>query len=100
MDEGAKLSIYDPQVTLNQMFKDLKSYDKKITKAKTIDESISKSDAVIILTEWKIFKSLDWQNLYNSMRKPAWVFDTRGIVEFNSIKDCEINYWRIGLSKN
>ena len=80
---------------------DLKTTENSnILKAKTIDESIINADAVVILTEWEIFKNLDWVNLFNSMRKPAWLFDTRGIIEFNSLKDCKINYWRIGLSNN
>ena len=101
LEEGAKLSIYDPKVNLDQILSDLKTTENSnILKAKTIDESIINADAVVILTEWEIFKKLDWVNLYNSMRKPAWLFDTRGIIEFNSLKDCKINYWRIGLSNN
>ena len=101
LEEGARLSIYDPKVNLNQIFKDLNTYkNNNVEKAKTIDESISNADAVVILTEWKIFKTLDWENLYNSMRKPAWLFDTRGIIEFDSLKKSKIKYWRVGFSNN
>lgn len=30
-----------------------------------------------VLTEWDEFKTLDWQRIFNSMVKPAFVFDGR-----------------------
>jgi len=30
------------------------------------------------------------------MRKPAWVFDTRSIIDANSIKQNNFQFWRVG----
>jgi len=30
------------------------------------------------------------------MRKPAWIFDARSIVDANLIKKANLNFWRIG----
>lgn len=35
----------------------------------------------MIATEWEEFKSLNWLALYQSMRKPAFLFDGRNIVD-------------------
>ena len=39
-----------------------------------------------MLTEWEIYKYLDWENIYKLVRKPAWVFDTRHFLETENKK--------------
>jgi len=41
---------------------------------------------VIIATEWKEFKTIDWQSVYNGMNKPAFVFDGRLLVDVDALK--------------
>ena len=53
-------------------------------------------DAVIILTEWEIYKEIDWKSIANKMRKPGWVFDARSITEKESIREAGLNVWRLG----
>ena len=36
--------------------------------------------AVLILTEWKEFRKLNWKEIVKKMVPPAWVFDSRSIV--------------------
>ena len=38
------------------------------------------ADAIVIATEWKEYKFLDWEKISNLMRKPSWVFDARSIL--------------------
>jgi UDPglucose 6-dehydrogenase len=35
----------------------------------------------VIATEWKEFKEIDWAEVYKHMKKPAFVFDGRLIVD-------------------
>ena len=53
-------------------------------------------DAIVILTEWEIYKRIQWANVEKVIRKPSWVFDSRSIINPNEIKNIDINYWRIG----
>ena len=39
------------------------------------------SDAIIISTEWDEFKSFDWNHIYDLMKKPAWIFDGRNLLD-------------------
>ena len=39
------------------------------------------SHALAIMTEWDEFKTLDYATIYNSMTKPAFVFDGRDILD-------------------
>lgn len=36
---------------------------------------------VAVLTEWDEFKQYDWKKIYDSMVKPAFVFDGRNILD-------------------
>ena len=41
---------------------------------------------MVIATEWKEFKILDWQTIYDGMNKPAFVFDGRLLVNVDALK--------------
>ena len=51
------------------------------TYSKSIESSIKDSHAIIILTDWSEFKNLEWDLLFKKMQRPAWIFDTRYIVD-------------------
>ena len=41
----------------------------------------------MIATEWKEFKEIDWQSVYDQMSKPAFVFDGRMILDAAKLKE-------------
>ena len=41
--------------------------------------------AVVVCTEWDQFLTLDWQRIYSSMAKPAFVFDGRKILDHDQL---------------
>jgi len=94
LDENANISIYDPQVPSSQMQNDLQyecglpleKIEKKITYAQDAYTASKDADAVVILTEWDEFKSLDYQSIYQSMRKPAFIFDGRLILDGQKLR--------------
>ena len=103
--EGAHLNIYDPKVSFNQIEKDLSDfleYKNKGDKTSTwncfnnIYDSINGSDAIVIATEWTEFANLDWTKVYDLMRKPGWVFDTRVILDKKEIIETGLNFWCVG----
>ena len=57
-----------------------------------------KADAIVITTEWPEFQNIDWENIANLMSKPAWVFDTRGIINRENLSSYNINFWEVGTS--
>ena len=54
------------------------------------------SHAVIILTEWKEFEDIEWANFIIDMKKPAWIFDTRSVIDVKKAKDAGFYVWQIG----
>ncbi len=109
IEEGAYLLIHDPQVGYKQIEKDLnlrpvnknKNYSEKNNEGywETIDyleTNFNSADAVLILTEWEEYKKINWKNVAKVMRKPAWLFDARSIIDPDKVLDSGLNFWRIG----
>lgn len=44
-------------------------------------QAMDDAHAVAILTEWDEFKTYDWQKVYEGMKKPAFLFDGRNVVD-------------------
>ena len=56
------------------------------------------SHAIAILTEWDIYKNLDYKRIYDSMEKPASIFDGRNLVDHQMLYDLGYNVFAIGKS--
>ena len=109
IENGAKLLIHDPQVSAEQIeisigidrASDLDNLDEGgwiyINK---LNQIIYQVDAVLVLTEWEEYKDINWRRFADLMRKPAWVFDTRNIVNKSKVISAKINYWGLGDGNN
>lgn len=104
MDETAKIEVYDPKVTQQQMLADM-DYLATRDPQKNSELLCSKDDpylvckdahAIAILTEWDEFKDYDWQRIYNNMKKPAFLFDGRNILDRQKLKEIGFVVYQIG----
>ena len=104
INEGACLSIYDPKVDPSQIEKDLNlkvinSKDARSTGTwnfhNSIYEAVKNADGIVILTEWEEFKSIDWSIVSGFTRRPAWIFDTRNIIDIEKAKIENFKIWKI-----
>ena len=113
LNEGANLLIYDPKVTASQIENDLmtspiKSLDNENNSlneksgnwehSKSINnlEIFVNAYAVLILTEWQEFRKLNWKAIAKKMIPPAWVFDSRSIINTDEVKQAGLSLWRLG----
>jgi UDPglucose 6-dehydrogenase len=70
-DRGAKVCAFDPKVkTL---------VNEKIIIAKDLDECISDSEIIVLLTEWPEFKDINPETISNKLKNKV-IFDTRNIL--------------------
>lgn len=113
--EKAKLSIYDPQVTAEQIHKDLKDVlrngDSELSdaSARLIAENVEIVDsieaasrdahAIAVLTEWDEFADVDFASIYQSMQKPAFVFDGRNVLKSLPLQEYGFVYQGIGFRR-
>jgi UDPglucose 6-dehydrogenase len=54
--------------------------------------------AIAVLTEWSHFAELDYEAIYDSMVKPAFVFDGRNILDHKRLYAIGFNVYAIGKS--
>lgn len=80
LNAGAKLQIYDPMVTDDQIREDLLAVgidtkDNNVKVLHFIYDAINRVDAIAILTEWEEFKKVDWN------RRNEMIFDGRNMLK-------------------
>ena len=100
LEENANVIIFDPKVSEAQIRKDLDVADDndKITIAKDPYEAAKEADAILVLTEWDMFKTLDFSKIYKNMRKPAFIYDGRNILDIEALRQIGFDAQSIGRS--
>ena len=59
---------------------------KQVTICSSALEACKDAEGVVIATEWKEFRDIDWELVYKSMNKPAFVFDGRLLVDAEKLR--------------
>ncbi len=95
LEEKAIISIVDPKALENAK-KDLKDVKGTVLYVEDPYEAVKDADAIAVLTEWEIFKKLDYEKIYELMRKPAFIFDGRNILDHNNLFRIGFNVYPIG----
>jgi len=112
LDEKASVHIYDPKVSEEAMFEEL-NYTCDVNE-KTMSDlkkniHITNKDvyavakdahAIAIVTEWDEFKTLDYYKIYDSMVKPAFLFDGRNILDHAALRKIGFEVHAIGKVYN
>lgn len=52
--------------------------------------------AIAVVTEWSSFRELDYQRIFNSMNKPAFLFDGRNILDHRELQRIGFNVFPLG----
>ena len=96
--EGAKVYVYDPQVTEEQIRFDVSDgkTDPNLIVVKSAVEACQGAHAVAVLTEWDEFKDLDFKKIHDGMLKPAFLFDGRNILPHAKLKEIGFRLFAIG----
>ena len=94
-DEHVRLAITDPKALENAK-KDLADVEGDIQYIADEYEAAKDADAILLMTDWKHYPTLDWQRLYNVMRKPALVFDTRNCLDHAALRKIGFTVLAVG----
>jgi UDPglucose 6-dehydrogenase len=104
INEHAQIAVYDPKVSRKKVLADLdylesRTAEKNTNAISSFDspyEACKNAHAIAVLTEWDEFAHYDWQQLYDGMQKPAFVFDGRNILDGEALKAIGFVYQGIG----
>ncbi len=107
LSEQAQLFVHDPQVESPQIQNDLNYLETRSTEANSNGitvvsdpyEACKDAHAIAILTEWDAFKDYDWDEIYATMKKPAFIFDGRNLLDGAKMKEIGFVFQSIGTGK-
>ncbi|MBA4320350.1 MAG: nucleotide sugar dehydrogenase [Flavobacterium sp.] len=99
IEDGAEIHVYDPKVSEAKIIADMRylwelngltdqriaSKTKQIFVYQSPMEALDQAHAIAVLTEWDEFKTYDWNAIYSTMYKPAFVFDGRNILDVEKL---------------
>jgi UDPglucose 6-dehydrogenase len=93
---GAKVRAYDPVA----MPECLRIYGERpdLTLCKSSHETLAGADALAIVTEWREFRSPDFEHIKGALRTPV-IFDGRNIYDPEQMAQAGFSYYAIGRGK-
>jgi UDPglucose 6-dehydrogenase len=98
---GARVKAYDP-VAIDEAKRvfalDLRDVPQQHARLEFVDEEMQAAhgaDALVILTEWKVFKSPDFDALKRMLKAPL-IFDGRNLYEPDVLLELGVEYHAIG----
>ena len=91
LNKEASIVVFDPEAMPNVQ----KKYGDKITYAKSMYEATKDADALIISTEWSIFRTPDFKKLRDNLNKPV-IFDGRNLYDVEEMAKEGFYYSSIG----
>lgn len=94
---GAKIKAYDPKArheAENHYLKDNKS----ITYCDNKYDALNDADAMILVTEWKEFRSPDFEEIGNRLKRKT-IFDGRNQYDRDTMIQLGFDYFQIGVQQ-
>lgn len=98
IEERAQLVITDPKALKNAKI-DLKDQEGKVAFEEDPYKAAEGAHAIAIVTGWDEFKKLDYKKIYDSMEKPAFIFDGCNILDVNEMYEIGFNVIPLGRGK-
>ncbi|GAT34756.1 UDP-glucose 6-dehydrogenase [Terrimicrobium sacchariphilum] len=100
--EQAEVAVYDPQVTEKGIRDDLVYAgvpESQLARLSVVDDpyaALDQAHALAVLTEWDEFKSFDYDRIFTGMKKPAFAFDGRNILDRAKLREIGFEVHAIG----
>ncbi len=91
LEAGANVKAFDPEAMENVERK----YGDKVTFCESMYEATEGADALLICTEWSIFRTPDFQKLKAQLSEPV-IFDGRNLYTTEELKEQGFHYLSIG----
>jgi UDPglucose 6-dehydrogenase len=95
IEERAHVVITDPKALDNAKI-DLKDVIDRVEFTEDPYQAAHHAHAIAVITEWDLYKELDYQKIFHNMEKPAFIFDGRNILNHQHLYDIGFNVYPIG----
>ncbi len=91
LSKGANINVFDPEAMANVKRK----FGNTITYNQNMYDTINAADALIICTEWSIFRTPDFKKLKDGLKQPV-IFDGRNLFDIEDMQGEGFYYSSIG----
>ncbi|GAA4401265.1 UDP-glucose/GDP-mannose dehydrogenase family protein [Nibrella viscosa] len=91
LEEGAKVTVYDPEAMDNVR----NIFGNSIHYAHTQYAALDDADALLIMTEWPLFRTPDFDKM-NLLLKNKLIFDGRNVYELDQMRETGYTYYSVG----
>jgi UDPglucose 6-dehydrogenase len=95
LEEHAEVIVTDPQALENAR-EDLADAERAVAFVEDPYEAVRDCHAIAVMTEWNLYRELDYKRIYDLMVKPAFVFDGRNILDHKALYEIGFNVYPIG----
>lgn len=95
IEERANVVITDPEALENAAH-DLGNCGSSVEYVKDPYKAAEGAHAVAIMTEWKLYKELDYKKIFDNMEKPAFIFDGRNVLDHQKLYEIGFNVFPLG----
>lgn len=95
LEEKAEIIITDPWA-LRNAGTDLAGVEGRVSFIEDPYKAAAGCHAIAVMTEWDLYRNLDYQKIYDSMIKPASLFDGRNIIDHKRCHTIGFNVYPIG----
>ena len=91
LEKGAKLQVFDPEAMDNIE----KRFGNQLHYAASMYEALEAADALLICTEWSIFRTPDYAKMKESLKNPV-IFDGRNVYNLEDMATEGFTYISVG----
>ncbi|MFN4122768.1 MAG: UDP-glucose dehydrogenase family protein [Flavobacteriales bacterium] len=91
ISKGAQVSVFDPEAMKNAK----NVLKEKVSYAKDQYEALNDADALVICTEWAVFRTPDFEQVKSGLKKNV-IFDGRNVYQLEQMRKIGINYFSVG----
>jgi len=95
LEEHAEVVVTDPKALENAK-KDLVAFEGRVIFEPDPYKAAEGAHAVAIITEWDLYRDLDYERIFKSMVQPAFIFDGRNILDHKRLFEMGFNVIAIG----
>ena len=95
LEERAQVVITDPKA-LDNARQDLHEVKEDLSFEADPYCATEGAHAVVLLTDWKLYRDLDYQRILRSMEHPAFLFDGRNLLDHKKLFELGFNVFAIG----
>lgn len=91
INSNAEVSVYDPEAIENTKL----HFGERIEYCENMYSAVKSADALVIVTEWNVFRNPNFSKLRDLMNNPI-IFDGRNLFDPDEMQELDFEYYCIG----